>query len=1385
MHTPNSTYRIQFHKNFNFQRFEQIIGYLKALGVDTVYASPILQAVPGSTHGYDGTDTGKINPEIGSLRQFKALQKRLREHQLKWIQDIVPNHMAYHPDNTWLMDILEFGESSPYKSYFDTAYASTFMSGKLMVPILGKSLPEAVESHEIHLVLHKGKLYLRYVNQQFPVSPSTYEYVIKTVKAFADRLDKTSFIAPRDAHFYHDRWPVFIKKETNRNSVEHLLKEINNDKQKLSYLVEQQHYRLCHWQETDQNINFRRFFTVNGLICLNTHRPEVFEDTHAFIKKLLAQGFIDGLRLDHIDGLYDPTTYLKSLRKLVGADTYIVAEKILEHGEELPDEWPIQGTTGYDFLAFCNQVSTARRSNTILTEFYEKWTGDSTALREQQIQKKASILAKHMQGELANLYRFFGKLKLNSDKKRIEEAQWKEAISAFLIYFPVYRLYENAFPFADDSYNIVTKVFDDILKDRYADRKAVKHLKKVFDRAQHHDDPGYRQRAISFWLRCMQFTGPLMAKGVEDTLMYTYHRFIAHNEVGDHPSYFGISKKEFHHHMVKRQQKWPFSLNGSSTHDTKRGEDVRARLQVLSAIPKRWITEVERWQDIIKTEYQAEIPDPNDVYFLYQTLFGAYPMPGETEEHFEERLHAYLEKYLREGKLRSNWAEPNEEYEQRLKNFASFLLNKNEAFFPVFKAFLHEWADVGIIQSLTQLILKFTCPGVPDIYQGTELWDLSFVDPDNRRPIDYDLRQKYLKAISGMAPDERCPTLWEQRYDGKIKLWLTHVLLRLRGRYPDLFTKGDYIPLTTRGKGQKHILSYARKYRHDWLITIVPLHLGGLAADFSKPGSFDWGDTYVEVPADGPSEWESLLDPAGFRGYRLSLNNLLGRVPFAILSGKETEKTRSAGILMHISSLPSRYGVGDLGEGAFDFAERLQKSGQHWWQILPLGPTSAQQYHSPYSTWSAMAGNPLLIDPEFFVEEGLLDRQDLLTAQTPEGNFVDFKRVETQKTDLLRKAYKNVKLHEVPGFRKFCHQNAYWLHDYALFVVLHKQQNHRPWYTWDPVYKSRDREALNTFAGKEKTAIDEVKWQQFIFFEQWQRLRGYCHDRNIRLLGDVPIYVAHDSSDVWANPDLFALRENGTLRKVAGVPPDYFNAEGQLWGMPVFDWPTLKKKHYKWWVRRLSHNRTLFDLVRLDHFRAFSAYWEVDADEKTAINGRWKTGPGEHFFHKIKSTLGELPFLAEDLGDIDENVHRLREALGIPGMKVLQFAFGEDMQSSPYIPHHYERDFFVYTGTHDNNTTSGWYAHDLNRESKKRLCQYMGKYVDDSNVCENMIRLAYSSVARTAIVPMQDVLGLGEETRMNSPATTRNNWTWRMMPDSFTENLVNGLLDLAKIYGRY
>lgn len=496
---------------------------------------------------------------------------------------------------------------------------------------------------------------------------------------------------------------------------------------------------------------------------------------------------------------------------------------------------------------------------------------------------------------------------------------------------------------------------------------------------------------------------------------------------------------------------------------------------------------------------------------------------------------------------------------------------------------------------------------------------------------------------------------------------------------------------------------------------------------------------------------------------------------------------RNAGILLHITSLPSPFGIGDLGPEAEKFAGFLNQSGQRYWQILPLNPTGKEQLFSPYSAVSGMAGNPMLISPELMVQDGLLLPPDLKKFYVGNSGKVNYREAALVREVLFEKGYRTfVSTPEMhTGFREFCKREASWLNDFALYMVLRDQHENKPWYEWPTPYKQRQAKALGDISRFYQDRVNKVKWLQYIFHKQWKQLKAFCNNLNIQMFGDVPFYVSYDSCDVWANPEIFRLDASKNMRGVAGVPPDYFNSGGQLWGMPVFRWDVLKKNEYGWWVERVRKNFELFDIVRLDHFRAFVSYWEVPADEETAVNGKWRRGPGGDIFKVFEQKLGKLAFVAEDLGDVDAAVFALRDEFGLPGMKVLQFAFGDNMTTSDYIPHNYTPNFIVYTGTHDNNTTVGWWLKDTKQDMRSNLKHY----VDQPGISQNNIhlvlgKLAYSSVARTVIIPLQDVMGLDETARMNTPASLKQNWLWRLKPGQLLPGFKNQLLKWARLYNR-
>jgi 4-alpha-glucanotransferase len=503
---------------------------------------------------------------------------------------------------------------------------------------------------------------------------------------------------------------------------------------------------------------------------------------------------------------------------------------------------------------------------------------------------------------------------------------------------------------------------------------------------------------------------------------------------------------------------------------------------------------------------------------------------------------------------------------------------------------------------------------------------------------------------------------------------------------------------------------------------------------------------------------------------------------------------RSSGILLHPTSLPGRFGIGDLGCEAFHFADFLHAAKQRVWQVLPLGPTGYGD--SPYQVFSAFAGNPLLISLESLVEDGLLSSQEWSDAASFPEAQVDYGAVIHFKFPLLRKAFERFQGHSDPSTRdallEFCQQHAVWLDDYALFMTVKDAYGGSAWNQWDPAIALRQPEALRHWRKKLADEIDCWKFWQFLFFKQWKALKQYCKARSIQIMGDIPIFVARDSADVWAHPGLFHLDERGNPTVVAGVPPDYFSATGQLWGNPLYRWDVMAASGYDWWVQRFRAAFELVDMVRIDHFRGFEAYWEVPGHETTAINGRWVNGPGAELFEAVRQALGDLPIVAENLGLITPEVEALRQKLCFPGMAVLQFAFGSGMPDSEFLPHNYSRNLLVYTGTHDNDTTVGWWnstgVNDSTRgpEEVQREREFVLKYlgVDGREIHWAFIRAVLGSVANLAVVPLQDVLGLGSDARMNLPARPSGNWQWRYTPGMLTDGMQERLRELTILYGR-
>jgi (1->4)-alpha-D-glucan 1-alpha-D-glucosylmutase len=889
---PTATYRLQLSPDFTLAELKDILEYLHKLGVSTIYAAPTFSAREGSTHGYDVTDPHQLNPAIGQEKEFREIADWLKTKQMGWLQDVVPNHMAYSMHNNWLKDVLEKGSDSPFYSFFDL-WEDVRKDEPFMTPFLGDTLENCLKNEEIELTLNEGTIFFNYYDNLYPLSLPSYAFLLEGIKN--ESLQDVTTLATQLAKAYQENTAVKLKEvlKKSESALKPYLKKFTAQQDKMESLLSKQYYRLCWWKETEKKINYRRFFTVNDLICLNIQKPEVFTAYHRYIKELLEKGRIQGLRIDHIDGLYNPAKYLHDLRELTGDGTYLLIEKILEQKEEIHPDWPIQGTTGYDFLSQLNALFVNKEAEEIFTRLYREVAGPIEDFESLVWENKKLILHQRMQGEFNNLLSLYHSLGLHS--KSIAEEQLSRALSCLLLAFPVYRTYIDNYPFSQTDIKVLERTFAKADKHIAANAKpALQYLETIFHPEERGDQDKERLLLIQ---RIQQISGPLEAKGLEDTTFYSYNRLTSLNEVGGQPQHFGMEVNEFHSLMEARQQALPHTLNATATHDTKRGEDARQRLNALSEIPDSWYKQVLAWHKqngSKKTEVEGSLaPDANDEYFIYQSLLAFYPAKGAHGDRFIERINAYLQKALREGKRHSNWSSPNTAYEEATEGFIKKLLKDDEymnSFLPLMKRLSRQ----GMLKSLSQVLIKMLAPGIPDVYQGTELPDLSMVDPDNRRKVNYEKRSEWLDTLLKEETSDR-RQLHQQMVknitDGRLKLYLTHKLLVFRRQHPDLFSKGTYIPVQVVGKQEGKVLAFIRKHEaHSCLVvallfpTLISGNLSGI------PSASDWENTQLQLPGSKalPEKWENVLTgekhQSGDGVYALS--DLLGQLPLAFLKGE-------------------------------------------------------------------------------------------------------------------------------------------------------------------------------------------------------------------------------------------------------------------------------------------------------------------------------------------------------------------------------------------------------------------------------------------------------------------------------------------------------------------
>jgi (1->4)-alpha-D-glucan 1-alpha-D-glucosylmutase len=988
-HLPESTYRLQLHAGFTFRDALRIVPYLHELGITHCYASPYLKARPGSQHGYDIIDHRVLNPEIGTEEDYNAWVEALHAHGLGQVLDTVPNHMGIvGNENPWWNDVLENGADSPYSTFFDISWYSSprpELHGKVLLPMLGEPYGKVLESQQVRLEYDHGAFAVRYFEHRWPVAPPSYRLVLghrleelrQRLDAGSPELSEYESILTAVKHLPLMAPTRFSERQREQEVVKRRLAALTQESAAvrafvdenvtlfngtagdprsfdlLDQLLNDQHYRLCYWRVASDEINYRRFFDINELAALSMEREEVFEATHQLILRLLGEGKISGLRIDHPDGLYDPRQYLFRLQEhhLLGQardlfearpefrdrdwaevegplrerirqglrqwpagepwPLYVVVEKILAFNEPLRPDWPTYGTSGYEFLNWLNGIFVASDNTESFTRVYQEWVQDRTPLPEVVYRSKELILRTALSSELFTLAHQLDRLAQKDRWSRdFTLHSLRQALREVTACFPVYRSYISAEGVSDLDRQHVRQAVkrararNATLSPSYFDFISDMLLQKYRETAGAED----RAEELRFAGKFQQVTAPVMAKGLEDTAFYVYNRLLSLNEVGGDPGRFGLPRADLHEFFGRRQQHGPWALSTTSTHDTKRSEDVRARLNVLSEMPGQWHECLARWGELNKEHHvlvdEEAAPDANEEYFLYQTLVGSWPLEPYTEEEyaaFVRRVQDCLRKALQEAKVHTSWINPDPDYDAAVRQFIGRILDPaaNATFVDEFRAFHRKVSHFGLLNSLAQTLVKLTAPGVPDVYQGTEVWDFSLVDPDNRRPVDYEHRGRLLRQLHERTAGQTdlrafAGELLAAKEDGRIKLFLTERALRCRRDRPGLFTSGDYLPVEIAGMRRDNVFAFARRVGDVWAVVVISRLLArtGLSAPDLPLGPEFWQDTHLVSPGIPPgvrlrnvlTGADHVLDPK--EQGTLLLGDLLAHLPVALLVGQ-------------------------------------------------------------------------------------------------------------------------------------------------------------------------------------------------------------------------------------------------------------------------------------------------------------------------------------------------------------------------------------------------------------------------------------------------------------------------------------------------------------------
>ena len=935
---PQATYRLQFTSQFTFEHARAIIPYLAQLGISDVYASPILKPRPGNEHGYDICDHGQINPALGGESGFDALAETLHEHNMGLILDVVPNHMGINTDcNVWWSDVLENGPSSVYADYFDIDWEPPRIElhNRVLLPVLGDQYGLVLESGELRLFYQDGAFFLSYYDMTMPLAPRSYsnilenryEWIVQTLgednpetQEYQSITTSLSYLPP-----YSERDPQRLierhrEKEVIKRRIARLYAESEIVRQAidetliafsgkpgdshsfdaLSDLLDEQNYRLSFWRVATEEINYRRFFDINDLAAIRVENRHVFDDTHRLIFRLMAEGKVRGLRIDHPDGLWDPMLYFSWLQESYLLDQlarqrgdtqglneanesignwkeliapavgeyaptyplYIVAEKILTANETLPLDWTISGTTGYDFMTDVNNLFIARENEAAFNEIYRRFTGSPVDFEALVIKCKEMIMTSSLISEINTLAHRLDRITERNRRYRdFTLNSLIDALGEVIVHLHIYRTYIRDMDHVSerDLHYIELSISQALKRNTHLPSAIFDFLRDTL-RLSNISDFAEQDRSdvLDFVMKFQQVTGPIMAKSMEDTAFYIYNRLVSLNEVGGHPDQFGISVGVYHEHNLYRMRRWPNTMLATSTHDTKRSEDVRTRISVLSEMPEEWESAVSHWREInagAKTTIDGDVfPTLNDEYLLYQTLIGALPFGTFAVGALCDRIKPYMEKAAQEAKVNSSWLNPNRAYLDALQGFINTVLVENSPFLQAFIPFQRHIAYYGQFNALSQTLLKLTAPGLPDTYQGTELWDFSLVDPDNRRPVNYDHRRHLLESLLAAQEDRLAlvAELLQSSADGRIKMYLIQRTLQFRRDHPQLFERGKYKPLDVRGERWPHVCAFMRHDNDATIIVIVPRLPLKLTAGVECPplGSEIWHDTWVTLPDD-------------------------------------------------------------------------------------------------------------------------------------------------------------------------------------------------------------------------------------------------------------------------------------------------------------------------------------------------------------------------------------------------------------------------------------------------------------------------------------------------------------------------------------------------------